>query len=113
MTVMKSRTPLQIAKRAQTHIEKDKHVRIGRWTEEEHRFFLQGVEQYGRSWKKITSLMKTRTALQIRTHAQTYVQKEKQTAPKSSGHWTEEEHSLFLRGMEQHGRDWKKNRVFD
>lgn len=47
----------------------------GRWTAEEHRLFLQGLEQHGKGWKKIASLIKSRTVVQIRTHAQKYFQK--------------------------------------
>jgi SHAQKYF class myb-like DNA-binding protein len=47
----------------------------GRWTTEEHHLFLQGLEQHGKGWKKIASLIKSRTVVQIRTHAQKYFQK--------------------------------------
>lgn len=47
----------------------------GRWTAEEHRLFLEGLEQHGKGWKKIASLIKSRTVVQIRTHAQKYFQK--------------------------------------
>lgn len=47
----------------------------GRWTAEEHRLFLQGLEQHGKGWKMIASLIKSRTVVQIRTHAQKYFQK--------------------------------------
>lgn len=47
----------------------------GRWTAEEHRLFLQGLEEHGKGWKKIASLIKSRTVVQIRTHAQKYFQK--------------------------------------
>lgn len=49
----------------------------GRWTAEEHLLFLQGLEQYGKGWKKIACLIKSRTVVQIRTHAQKYFQKVK------------------------------------
>lgn len=59
--------------------KKKKHVpageNTGRWTAEEHRLFLQGLEQHGKGWKKIASLIKSRTVVQIRTHAQKYFQK--------------------------------------
>jgi SHAQKYF class myb-like DNA-binding protein len=45
---------------------------IGRWTREEHHTFIKGLEMYGKGWKKIASLIKTRTVVQIRTHAQKY-----------------------------------------
>eukprot|EP01031_Cornospumella_fuschlensis_P048068 gene48068-58881_t len=42
----------------------------GRWTREEHQLFIKGLEMYGKGWKKIANLIKTRTVVQIRTHAQ-------------------------------------------
>ncbi|DBA00826.1 TPA: hypothetical protein N0F65_008469 [Lagenidium giganteum] len=48
----------------------------GRWTEAEHKLFLKGLESFPyRAWKKIATLIKTRTVVQIRTHAQKYYQK--------------------------------------
>jgi len=47
----------------------------GRWTTEEHNLFLQGLELHGKGWKKIAGLIKSRTVVQIRTHAQKYFQK--------------------------------------
>ena len=47
----------------------------GRWTAEEHRLFLQGLQEHGKGWKKIATLIKSRTVVQIRTHAQKYFQK--------------------------------------
>ena len=35
--------------------------------------FLKGLELYGKSWKKISQIVKTRTVVQIRTHAQKYL----------------------------------------
>ena len=47
----------------------------GRWTSEEHQLFLDGLDAYGKEWKRIAELIKTRTVVQIRTHAQKYFQK--------------------------------------
>jgi len=44
----------------------------GRWTREEHLAFIKGLELHGKGWKKIATLIKTRTVVQIRTHAQKY-----------------------------------------
>lgn len=47
----------------------------GHWTEEEHQLFLRSWEKYGKSWKKLSEIMKTRSNEQIRTHAQKYFNK--------------------------------------
>jgi len=55
--------------------ELNDNVTQGRWKTEEHDLFLQGLNLYGKEWKKIAALVKTRTVVQIRTHAQKYFQK--------------------------------------
>mmetsp|Transcript_20709 Transcript_20709/g.34174 ORF Transcript_20709/g.34174 Transcript_20709/m.34174 type:complete len:471 (-) Transcript_20709:82-1494(-) len=47
----------------------------GRWTKEEHETFLDGLNLYGKEWKKIAGMVSSRTVVQIRTHAQKYFQK--------------------------------------
>eukprot|EP00588_Corethron_pennatum_P004909 CAMPEP_0194287078 /NCGR_PEP_ID=MMETSP0169-20130528/33964_1 /TAXON_ID=218684 /ORGANISM="Corethron pennatum, Strain L29A3" /LENGTH=332 /DNA_ID=CAMNT_0039033667 /DNA_START=41 /DNA_END=1039 /DNA_ORIENTATION=+ len=47
----------------------------GRWTVEEHRLFLQGLEKYGDNWNEFTFLIHSRTLVQIRTHGQKYLKK--------------------------------------
>jgi SHAQKYF class myb-like DNA-binding protein len=49
---------------------RDARETSGRWTAEEHRLFLEGVMLYGKEWKKMQPLIKTRSLVQIRTHAQ-------------------------------------------
>lgn len=49
--------------------------RIGRWTLEEHKNFLYGYQIHGKSWKQVASYVKTRSVVQVRTHAQKYFQK--------------------------------------
>lgn len=60
---------------AQSNSQGSQGENTGRWTAEEHRLFLQGLELHGKGWKKIASLIKSRTVVQIRTHAQKYFQK--------------------------------------
>lgn len=50
-------------------------INTGRWTPEEHKQFLEAVMLYGRQWKKMTGLIKTRSLNQIRAHAQKVFQK--------------------------------------
>ena len=37
--------------------------------------FLEGLKIHGKGWKQIAQMIKTRTVVQIRTHAQKYFQK--------------------------------------
>jgi SHAQKYF class myb-like DNA-binding protein len=49
--------------------------KIGRWTEQEHQVFLEGLEKHGKQWKLIANMIGTRTVVQVRTHAQKYFQR--------------------------------------
>lgn len=47
----------------------------GRWTKDEHARFLKGIDTHGKEWKKVAMVVKTRTVMQTRTHAQKYFEK--------------------------------------
>ena len=47
-------------------------LRFGRWNTAEHKRFLEAMEKYGNSWKQVCEYIQTRTADQIRSHAQKY-----------------------------------------
>ena len=44
----------------------------GRWTQQEHNQFLNAYSQHGRDWVKVENKIPTRSAEQIRSHAQKY-----------------------------------------
>jgi SHAQKYF class myb-like DNA-binding protein len=71
----RSSSPLHMTSSSVTSERGAQGENTGRWTAEEHRLFLLGLEQHGKGWKKIASLIKSRTVVQIRTHAQKYFQK--------------------------------------
>ena len=44
----------------------------GRWTNEEHQKFIEGILNYGNEWKRVQSIIKTRSSTQARSHAQKF-----------------------------------------
>ncbi|KAL3664990.1 hypothetical protein V7S43_010164 [Phytophthora oleae] len=66
-----------------TNADTPRSTQVGRWTKREHELFLEGLQRFGKSWKKISSLVHTRTLVQIRTHAQKYLQKQSRAALKA------------------------------
>ena len=47
----------------------------GRWSKEEHDNFLDGIVQYGINWRKVKTLIDSRTPIQVRSHAQKFFRK--------------------------------------
>lgn len=42
----------------------------GRWTTAEHNKFIEAVEKYGKNWGQVQRKVRTRSLLQVRSHAQ-------------------------------------------
>ena len=59
-----------------------------RWSDEEHALFVESLKKYGRAWKRIEEYIGTKSAVQIRSHAQKFfakLQKEQIVASGSEG----------------------------
>lgn len=54
-----------------TIVDKEEQ-REGRWTRDEHDLFIVAFEKHGKDWRSISKMIKTRTNIQCRTHAQKY-----------------------------------------
>ncbi|CAI2385096.1 unnamed protein product [Moneuplotes crassus] len=67
---------------------------VGRWKKSEHDDFIKGLKMYGKDWKKIEALVKTRNGAQIRSHAQKWfskINKLNKTSTLEGDHIKEEE----------------------
>jgi len=74
-TVAGSNAPSKAQNSARARDAKSMPKATGRWTAEEHDEFLKCLDIYGREWKKVAERITTRTAAQIRSHAQKYFKK--------------------------------------
>ena len=55
----------------------------GRWTNEEHEKFIEGILKFGNEWKRVQSIIKTRSSTQARSHAQKFfLRLKKEISPK-------------------------------
>ena len=50
--------------------------KIGRWTQEEHKSFIEAVNTYGKNWRKVANHIGTRNPTQVRSHAQKHFLRE-------------------------------------
>lgn len=84
--------------------EKSARENTGRWTREEHNLFLRGLELHGKGWKKIAALIKSRTVVQIRTHAQKYflkMHKARQDVDASGNFFDGKSHGSFRKSKKR------------
>ncbi|RHZ15905.1 hypothetical protein DYB26_000751 [Aphanomyces astaci] len=82
-----------------------------RWTQDEHARFMEGLNMYGRKWKKIQTHVKTKTAVQVRTHAYGYFAKLLRNMPEDDVIWGAAEELTSLPSAVLKGPGSGKRRV--
>jgi SHAQKYF class myb-like DNA-binding protein len=71
----------------------------GRWTEIEHKKFLEAILMYGNEWKRVQQYISTRSSTQARSHAQKFFLRLKKSI-NISGVF-DEEHIEFFKTLEE------------
>ena len=56
---------------------KNDDFKNGRWTNEEHKLFIESIIKFGNDWKKVEKYIGTRSSTQARSHAQKFFEKMK------------------------------------
>jgi SHAQKYF class myb-like DNA-binding protein len=64
-------------KKLRNPVRKEENFNTGRWTQEEHRRFVEAIMRYGNEWKNVQQFVKTRSSTQARSHAQKFFYKMK------------------------------------
>ena len=89
--------------------ENGKPYNTGRWTDEEHRRFMEGIEIYGKDWKKVQQHVGTRSSAQSRSHAQKVLAKSYYSKSLSAEYsWKQE----WIQGNEDIEK-WKVEKIMD
>ena len=68
----------------------------GRWTDEEHQKFIEGILEYGNEWKKVQQIIKTRSSTQARSHAQKFFLRVKKIIKNNGGNFNTNEKDKIL-----------------
>ena len=87
----------------------------GRWSEEEHQKFIEGILEYGNEWKKVRKIIKTRTSTQARSHAQKFFLRIKKNIceikKKKNKNFDENDNNTFFNYIINFFSNWKKNKI--
>ena len=62
----------EIIKKNKKHKDSKPFLNEGRWSNEEHSKFIEGLVEFGKNWKDVQKYVGTRTTAQARSHAQKF-----------------------------------------
>ena len=80
-------------------INNNSQFHTGRWTEEEHRKFIEGILEYGNEWKKVQQIIKTRSSTQARSHAQKFFLRVKKVIKNNGGNFNINEKDKIIENI--------------
>ena len=69
------KSQIQLNNIAKNNQNNEENFLTGKWSDEEHELFLEGILKYGNEWKKVQQIIKTRDSAQARSHAQKFIMK--------------------------------------
>lgn len=75
--------------------ESNGETNTGRWSNPEHKIFVEQLQLVGKDWRRIAEQIKTRSAVQVRTHAQKYFLKLKNAYTRKNKFLSEEENQVL------------------
>ena len=90
-------------------VKQEKIQKEGRWTLKEHIQFLQALDKFGISWKKISDLIPSRTPTQIRSHSQKFYKRLKECKDTELGIDFTSKHINNVNDMIAHIREVNKD----
>ena len=97
----KQESPVEKLPFKREHVARKEHddmngdTNTGRWSSGEHKIFVQQLQRVGKDWRKISEHIKTRSAVQVRTHAQKYFLKLRNAYIRKNKFLSEEENDVL------------------
>lgn len=67
-----SQSGSKVSKLSKNSRGEDRNYNTGRWTDEEHKKFLEAILIYGNEWKSVQKYISSRSSTQARSHAQKF-----------------------------------------
>eukprot|EP00903_Cladosiphon_okamuranus_P008851 g8475.t1 len=111
---VRTRSEEQVARYALRWVDDNGRVRrkttftnTGRWDDDEHKRFLEGVKKFGRAFRDVAIVVRTRSLEQVKKHARAEeVKKHAFSGAAKSCRWDKDENERFLEAVAKHGSKW-------
>ena len=84
----------------------------GKWTDEEHEKFIEGILIFGTEWKKVQEIIKTRSSEQARSHGQKFFKSFKDLFKKMKKSINVKKKKKFLKVLLKKCYPQKKSKIY-